>query len=992
MSQHVVLNFNSGELSPLLDARSDTSKYSSGTREMANLIPRVYGCAVRRPGTEYIGTARKSADKCLLVPFEYSATAAYVCSFSGGYIQFYYNGGILCEAAETSFTGTVGSSGTTVTFSQAADAVKAGYDASNPKLGAYIVSGGFTVQVRSWTTSKICVVDIAPSPAWSTGTITSTQVPVQVVTPYLEADLFELQFKQINDVMFITHNEYPIATLSRVTATSFVYTVLLEGTTPLATFVGGPFREENEDTGSTITPPAVSSDQTTGQTFSASGEYATYYASLAFNDTRTTNSGWIDDDVTDTWVRCQFGASKIINRIKIWPCVNTATSTRNVRHCKIEASNNGSTWTKLSVERWYGRCQGYNSDEFEIDLISNYDDYAEVWLDNTTAYTYYRVFASDNWGDATYSQILEIEMMVAESGTFTASKSVFNALHVGSLWRLRHSVTTETSGTLAGAVYTSPTFIKGSFFFSTATGSTLDGTIEIQRSSDYGATWQTYQSWVVVSGDSIAQVAYEETQNNVMYRVAVTTYISGSTTATLSGGDGLKDGLIQITGYSSATQVTAVVIDELGAASATYRWSEGAWSDYRGWPRTMTLRDERAVYAGSTSSSQTLWLSKVGDYYDFTEGTNADDAFIVEMATEKRIDIQWVAPRSGVAIGTTGGVWRLSGSINSPVMTPTNYSITEQSSVECANIQAVPANDGLLFIDRPTRHIYELLWDDSRQGYALTPITLLCEHLTEGGITDLCFQKNPEPIIWYTTGQSPYLMSLSYQTSQDVIAGARHPLGGTGIVESVCRIPGSSEDETWMVVRRTINSVSVRYIERTKPWDFGVQEDGFFVDSGLTYSGAATATVTGLNYLEGKTVSICGDGVAYPDAVVSSGSVTLVGGTAAKIHVGLSYTYTCKPMKLDVNTSSRGAIKKISKLVLSFYESLGVQYGKNSSTLYDVDFPRTSIFEAIPMYTGDMTLHFDGGFTEEDDLIITGSLPLPCTLLAIVAMVDGYGN
>jgi hypothetical protein len=123
---------------------------------------------------------------------------------------------------------------------------------------------------------------------------------------------------------------------------------------------------------------------------------------------------------------------------------------------------------------------------------------------------------------------------VAESGTFTASKSVFNALHVGSLWRLRHSVTTETSGTLAGAVYTSPTFIKGSFFFSTATGSTLDGTIEIQRSSDYGATWQTYQSWVVVSGDSIAQVAYEETQNNVMYRVAVTTYISGSTTATLS--------------------------------------------------------------------------------------------------------------------------------------------------------------------------------------------------------------------------------------------------------------------------------------------------------------------------------------------------------------------------------------------------------------------------------------------------------------------------
>ena len=917
MSRTAVVSFTAGELTPLLDARSDFDKYSSGARTVDNYVPTVYGSIIRRPGTEDIYQVKDSTKKALLVPFEYSATAAYVCEFGPLYVRFYINGGVLLA-----------------------------------------------------------------SPGGS---------PVEVVTPYLEADLFELQFKQINDVMFITHNDYPIATLSRATSTSFVYTVLQEGSTPARNFVGGPFREENEDTGSTITPPAVSSDLTSGQTYASSGDVAGLTADLAFNDIRTLNSGWGDDDTTDVWISCQFSSAKAINRVKIWPCLNTSTPKRDIRHCKIEASNNGSTWTKLSVKRWYGRCQGYNSDEFEIDLIDNYDDYAEVWLDNETAYTYYRVFASDNWGDATYSQVLEIEMMQATSGTFTASKPIFNTLHVGSLWRLRHSVTTETSGTLSSVSYTMPVFLKGSFFFSTPTTSTLEGTAEIQRSSDYGASWQTYQSWGLSSGDSIPQVTYEELESNIMYRVAVTSYTSGSTSATLSGGDGLHNGIIQITGYTSSTQVTAEMIDELGSTEATYRWSEGAWSDYRGWPRTMTLRDERAIYACSTSNPQMLWASRVGDYYDFTEGTNADSSFIVEIATEKRIDIQWIAARSGVAIGTTGGIWRLSGSVNNPLMTPTNYSITEQANVECANIQAVPANDALLFVDRALRHIYDLLWDDSKQEYVLTPVTLLCEHLTAGGITDLCFQKNPESILWYTTGSSPHLMSLTYQKSQGVIAGAKHPLGGSGIVESVCRIPSSGEDEIWMLVRRTINGSSVRHIERMKPWAFSTQADGFFVDSGLTYNGAATDTVTGLDHLEGETVSICGDGVAYPDAVVSSGSVTLVGGAAAKIHVGLSYTSTVEPMRLDASISSRGLIKKINRLIVSFYQSLGVQYGKNSSALYDVNFPRTSVFEAIPMYTGDKILSFDGGFTEEDDLIVTTSKPLPCTIRAIVAEMDVYG-
>ena len=53
-----IINLNSGEFSPLIDARSDIEKYKSGCRKLENFIPRVYGVVERRPGTKFIKEAK----------------------------------------------------------------------------------------------------------------------------------------------------------------------------------------------------------------------------------------------------------------------------------------------------------------------------------------------------------------------------------------------------------------------------------------------------------------------------------------------------------------------------------------------------------------------------------------------------------------------------------------------------------------------------------------------------------------------------------------------------------------------------------------------------------------------------------------------------------------------------------------------------------------------------------------------------------------------
>ena len=95
MSRVEVINFNSGELSPQIDSRSETKKYAGGCRILENMIPRIYGPATRRPGTEYINTTKYSPQGIRLIPFIYSASIPYMIEAGDLYFRFYYNGKVV---------------------------------------------------------------------------------------------------------------------------------------------------------------------------------------------------------------------------------------------------------------------------------------------------------------------------------------------------------------------------------------------------------------------------------------------------------------------------------------------------------------------------------------------------------------------------------------------------------------------------------------------------------------------------------------------------------------------------------------------------------------------------------------------------------------------------------------------------------------------------------------------------------------------------------
>ncbi len=100
-------------------------------------------------------------------------------------LTFYSDQIASLDTIVTSFAGTVGTGGVldaTVVFSSPADAILAGYHATNPTLGAVlIVAGPFTRTILSWNSSTSCEVDSTVTLANGTA-ITSVQQPITIDT------------------------------------------------------------------------------------------------------------------------------------------------------------------------------------------------------------------------------------------------------------------------------------------------------------------------------------------------------------------------------------------------------------------------------------------------------------------------------------------------------------------------------------------------------------------------------------------------------------------------------------------------------------------------------------------------------------------------------------------------------------------------------------------------------------------------------------------
>ena len=558
-------------------------------------------------------------------------------------------------------------------------------------------------------------------------------------------------------------------------------------------------------------------------------------------------------------------------------------------------------------------------------------------------------------------------------------------------------------------------------------------------------------------------------------------------------------GYATITSITSTTIVVATVTTAFTNGNAIADWRLGAFSDTTGHPSCVTFFEQRLVFAGTTNQPQTIFFSRSGDYENMDAnigGTVADDdAIIYTIASNQVNAIRFMTATRTLILGTAGGEFTVSGGGTDSAVTPTNILIKKQSNHGAANVDAIAVGNATLFLQRAKRKVRELAYNFDVDGYIAPDMTILAEHVTEGGLTQMSYQQEPNQIIWGVRNDGE-LIGLTYQREQQVTAWHRHIFGGrfghatvtvtdyaniangtrivlkkadgttttftsatsatsgkfhttssnnqtatnlktlidadsnftatvlsnvvtitetsplsTGfltikslddatrltstnegkaVCESVSVIPtDDSEYQTWVIVKRTINGITRRFVEFINTFDFTETDNTTFnfLDSALAYAGSAVTTISGLDHLEGQTVGILANGATHPDKTVSSGSITL-DRSSTNVKVGLAYNSILQTMRIDAgsqNGTSQGKTKRIYEITIRLFESIGVEVGETLDNMERIPF-RTSfdpMDEGLPTFTGDKAVEFRGNYDTDGFIFVRQTQPLPLTILSL---------
>jgi hypothetical protein len=529
---------------------------------------------------------------------------------------------------------------------------------------------------------------------------------------------------------------------------------------------------------------------------------------------------------------------------------------------------------------------------------------------------------------------------------------------------------------------------------------------EVMKLSRTGHTAWTLAEVEFTDGPYLATNTTTTTLTPASASVGTGVNITASAVTGINGGTGFQttdvgriisfnSGKAKITARTSTTVVVCTITTAFASTAATAAFNLGAFSDTTGHPSCVSFFEQRLVFAGTTDEPQTIFFSAAGDYENMTTGTNADDAMVYTIAANQVNAIRYMKAVRTLVVGTTGGEYTVSADGTDASITPTNITIKRQSSYGSANVDAIPAGNAILFLQKAKRKIRELQYNFDSDGYQAPDLTILNETVTDTGINEMSYQQEPGSNIWCVRDDG-VLACLTYQRSENVIAWSRHIFGGAfgsgrAVCESIASISGTlTEDEVWVIVKRTINGATKRYVECFSDFDFDETDanDFKFLDSHLSYSGSATTTLSGLAHLEGQTVSILADGAAHANKTVSSGAITL-DRSATKACVGLSYDSILQTMRIEggaAEGTSQGKTKRISKVVLRLFETVGVKVGPSLTNLELIPFRTTSSLLSNPVDTllsGDKEIEFNDDYNSDGFIFIKQDQPLPCSILAI---------
>jgi hypothetical protein len=434
---------------------------------------------------------------------------------------------------------------------------------------------------------------------------------------------------------------------------------------------------------------------------------------------------------------------------------------------------------------------------------------------------------------------------IKKTSTLTGSTAIFSNVTgskhaVGrTLWEVRHWIQAPAiKYAVSTENYNTPgTAIKCGGTWRLLTHGTWSGTITVQVSDDGGTTWTDARHFSAKSDKNYDTSGTETFSNQFLVRTStdeVEVFAAGIVYITLASDPFEWVGVAHVVqvptggGGSSLDYTTADVVIEvpIGLTSATTVWSEGAWSQKRGYPACSSFFNDRLCFAGTLMEPNTIWFSKTGNYYDYGRSFPlADDDGITINANSREMNrIYNMVDVNRLVEFTSAGVFSTEAGPNG-LLSPTSVINKANDLAGSSNLTPVIINDRAVYFQTFNRIMRDTAYSMEADGFTGINLTQFSDHMFKDAVAvEMAYQKEPWQTVWIVRSDGK-LVSLTYTKQAEIYGWAEHStsLGifiekyfknptvsydyydlfmSEGLFESVCVIPGSEIDDAYFVVAR----------------------------------------------------------------------------------------------------------------------------------------------------------------------------------------------
>lgn len=418
----------------------------------------------------------------------------------------------------------------------------------------------------------------------------------------------------------------------------------------------------------------------------------------------------------------------------------------------------------------------------------------------------------------------------------------------------------------------------------------------------------------------------------------------------------------------------------LPSAGYSTDWVEAAFSEARGWPVSVTFHQNRLVIGGSRDLPHHLWLSRVGDFFNFDPGRGLDDdALHMPILSDQVNAIRHVFPGRHLQVFTTGAEWMVLGE----PLTPASILVRRQTGIGSLASRSIPPCDvdgATVFVAAGGRELREFLFADSEQAYQSVDLSLVASHLVRDPVD---MDYDPRWRLVHVVMADGTMATVTNYRREQIIAWSMQETDGSFLSVRVCGV------RTYVVVRRG-GTVCLECLDETAFTDCTQRRE----------IQGVTASAGGLAALDDKEVYVVGADSGFRSATVHRGWIHLEGSLDPQ-DIGLPFSHVVEPLPPTVSgTGGDRAYGRNIRLVWAFFRVLGTKnlVVDTGSGLVPVDF-----YAAVPLsFCGDeeesravreVAVRALGWRTRHPRSLwrIEQDRPEPCTILSVLTGIRSTG-